>query len=164
MDIEVGDILAVDGGSWLSNLIKFASGGGPVSHVAVITATVPIVQVTEALHRVVVQSLEDHLAANKHVWLLKPPLSPEDRILVCRAALKHVGKRYAYINILWQALDALTHSRWFTEHFVRLDHGDICSELITIINAALGLRPDDSTPNDIFEWFRIEKWVILSLK
>ncbi len=162
--IEYGDLLGVQGTGWLSDSIRSATGGGPLSHIAIVTAIEPFVQVTEALDRVRVRSLDDRLFDAQHVWLLKSPLSPEDRNVACRNALKHAGDDYGYANILWQEMDELTRSRWFTEHLVNVTHDVICSELAALCEAKLGLRPDDATPNDFWGWWQVEKWAVEQLK
>lgn len=164
MIIEAGDIVGVQVNDWLNDAIRVATGNGPLSHIAIVTATEPFVQVTEALDRVRVRSWDDRLADAAHVWLMKPPLSAEDRAAACRIALKHVGDDYGYINLVWQGMDALTRSRWFTENLVNITHLDICSELADLCEASLGLRPDDVTPNDFYGWFMIEHWPIEQMK
>jgi hypothetical protein len=157
---DFGDILAVRGFDWLSDEIDTMSGNGGASHIALVTATEPFIQVTEALgHGITVRSWEARLAESKHLWILKSPLALPDRIEACRMAIAHVGDPYAYGNIVWQVMDDLTRSRWFTESMVHLNANRwICSEIATFCEAKLGLRPDDSTPNDMKAWWGIEKW------
>lgn len=162
--IEAGDLVGVQGSSWLSDQIRASTGNGPLSHIAIVTATQPFVQVTEALSRVVVRSWEDRLADAAHLWLLKSPLSLEDRVAACRTALTHVGQDYGYENIIWQELDDLSKSRWFTEHMVRLTSDDICSELASICETKLGLRSESATPNDFWGWWTVQRWPMEQLK
>ena len=164
MDIAYGDIIGVQGDEWLSDSIRSATGNGPLSHVALCTATEPFVQVTEALNRVVTRSIDDRLADAKHVWVLKSPLSPDDRQTACRIALKHTAKDYAYANILWQGLDAALRTDWFTEHLTDLTSDVICSELVTICEQQLGLRSESATPNDLWGFWQVERWPIIQLK
>ncbi len=165
MDIEYGDLLAIRGSGWLSDQIDASTGNGGISHIAVVTADSPFVQVTEALgHGITVRSYEVRLAESQHLWVLKSPLSAADRAEACRICLSHVGESYGYGNIIWQELDDLARSRWWTEHMVSITHDLICSELATLAEAKLGLRPDDTTPNDLFAWWTVERWEMVQVK
>lgn len=162
--IDYGDIIGVQGGDEFSDMIRAATGHGPLSHIAIVTATVPFVQVTEALTRVVVRSWETRLAEAKHLWVLKSPLSDGDRAEACRRILSRVGQDYGYSNIIWQGLDALTASRWFTEHLVNIKHDVICSELAAIGESKLGLRAESASPNDFWGWWLTENWSMEQIK
>jgi len=160
---DYGDLIAVQGVGWLSDHIRAATGGGPASHIAIITAVEPFVQVTQALNRVVVTALEEVLDGAAHVWLLKSPLSADDRNVASRNAIKHTGDDYAYWNILCQLADSESGSRWFTEHWAET-RDNICSQLATLVEPSLGLIPKDATPNDIWGYWLLQKWPMEQLK
>lgn len=158
-----GDIIGVQGSGWLSDHIRSATGNGPLSHVGICTADNPFPQITQALNHVVVTSWDDLLFAAKRVWILRSPLTPEQRNVACRNALKHVGDTYAYWNILMQLADSETGSEWFTEHWDDTKH-NICSQLDAVIQPAIGLMPQNATPNDFWGWWTVEQWPILQAK
>lgn len=163
MTPDYGDLLAVRGSGWLSDHICELTGGGQVSHIAVITATQPFIQVTQSLDRVRVCALEDLIDDAAHVWLLKSPLTADERNVACRNAIKHTGETYAYWNILMQLADSETGSEWFTEHWAET-RDNICSQLATLVEPSLGLIPKDATPNDVYAWFQVQRWPIIQLK
>lgn len=162
-DYEYGDLLAIQGVGWLSDHIRACTGHGPASHIAIVTAVEPFVQVTEAVDRVRVTSIDDRLFESAHVWLLKSPLSPNDRNVACRNAIKHVGDDYPWWNILMQLADAESGGRWFTEHWAETRE-NICSQLAALVEPSLGLIPRDATPNDIYGWWTVQRWPMVQKK
>lgn len=160
MIIEAGDLVGVQGAGELSDLIRQFTGNGPFSHIAVVVATEPFVMVAEALSRVVIRSWEDRLDDAQHLWLLKSPLPLADRVDACRILVKHNGEDYGYSNIVFQALDGLEKTRWWTEHWIRATTNIICSEYAAIAEAKLGLRPTSATPNDFYGWWLTERWAM----
>ena len=165
MSADYGDIIAVQGVGWLSDHIRSLTGNGPVSHVGIVTATEPFIQVAQALDRVRVLSIEEMLddATIAKMWLLKSPLTVEQRNVACRNALKHVGDSYAYWNIMMQAADSEFGTEWFTEHLAETKR-EICSEVTMMVEPSIGLIPKDATPNDIWGWWQTEHWPIVVLK
>jgi hypothetical protein len=170
LSIEAGDVCGVRGIGELSDLIVAATGNGPWSHCGTIVATAPFVMVCEALDRVMVRPLDVRLSDAAHVWIVKPPLTPDQRERAARRALEFVAQDYAYGNIIWQAMDALTQSRWFSEHRVRIIQGHevgrvICSELDTESElTTIALPPNTASPNDIWGFAQVERWPIEQLK
>lgn len=164
--VEAGDVIGVQGTGFVSDSIRSLTGHGPWSHVAAVVATQPFIMVIEALSPcVVVRSWEDRLADAPHLWIMKPPLTEDDRVDACRRLLKYDGHPYAYGNIADQLLDAMSGTEWFTEHWVSIKSTEvICSELIAIGEEKLGLRADDTTPNDIYGWGLTERWPIEQIK
>jgi hypothetical protein len=155
--IAYGDIIGCQGSDWLSDAIRGATGHGPLSHVAIVTATDPFVQVTEAISpRVTVTPFDALLARERAVWILSSPLSEFDRCGATLLALNHVGDEYALLDIVLQLLDSVTRSEWFTEHFTTLMRREvICSELAAMCESKLGLKPADATPNAFWDlWSR----------
>lgn len=158
-----GDVIGVQGIGWLSDHIRSMTGDGPLSHVGICTADSPFPQVTQALSRVVVTAWEEVLDTNAHVWILRSPLTIEQRNVACRNAIKHTGDTYAYWNILMQLADAESGGRWFTEHWAET-RDNICSQLDAVIQPEIGLMPQNATPNDFYGWWQTERYVIEQAK
>lgn len=158
-----GDVIGCQGRGWLSDNIRKLTGNGPLSHVGICTADSPFSQVTQALSRVVVTAWEEVLDANQHVWILRSPLTPEQRNVACRNALKHTGETYAYWNILMQLADSETGSEWFSDHWDDTRR-NICSQLDAVIMPDVALRPKDATPNDFWGWWTVERYPIEQAK
>jgi hypothetical protein len=78
--------------------------------------------------------------------------------------LKHNGEDYGYSNIAFQALDGLTKTRWWSEHWVRATSNVICSEYASIAEDKLGLRSTSATPNDFWGWWQVERWPVEQYK
>lgn len=155
--IQAGDIIAVEGSEWISQeIIRLTRRVGPeqVSHVGGVTATAPFVQVTAALTDVKTQPLDVVLASANRAWLISPlGLSQAQREAICRKALSFSGQQYGWSDIVLQAVDAATRSRWATDHFAEKQF-PICSMMQDILYESVGLSistvSDDSiTPNDI---------------
>lgn len=146
--IEAGDIVAYQGTAWYSPLIRKFTGGGPYSHIAIVTATKPFIQVTEALTRVVVNPLDVSIKGAAHAWILHPPIpSDSARDRAVERALSYVGRDYGWIDLALQAADAETQSKFFTEHFAET-YAPICSMLADLAEPILGMNPKSITPND----------------
>lgn len=148
MAIEAGDILAVQGDGWFSDAIRKCTGNGPYSHIGVITATAPIMQVTEALERVKTRPLSESIKDTRHAWILHPPYKTDtDRIITVMKALSYSADNYGWWDIAMQGLDSETRTRWFTNHFAETKW-PICSMLAALADPAWKLDPKSVTPND----------------
>lgn len=172
MDYLPGDLIGVRGSGWLSRGIIRATAPGPLSHIAIITATSPVPQTTEALFRVQTHPLSVTLDGAIQAWLMRDlALTDDDRIAMVAAIERYSADSYGYMDIGWQALDAVFQTRWFTAHLAT-EGQPICSML-----AALGYRatshPLDEavsdksiTPNDCWRiWMaNASRYRIIQLK
>ena len=157
--IESGDIFACRSNTWLSDAIDDVTGHGGFSHIAICSKGDPGVRVTEALQHVVVTKLEDLLARETHVRLLKPPLTPEQRLAAVNTLAKMLGRAYNYPDILLQLADSVAGTRWFTEHWTDWKKdGPICSLLGILADPSIGLVTEDATPNDIVGLAQVQRW------
>lgn len=148
--IEVGDILAIQGTGWFSDAIRKATGGGPYSHVGIITATTPVVQVTEALERVRTRVLTDSIKDAAHAWILHPPhFTDTDRIKAVVTALSYSTDEYGWWDIAMQGMDSRLKTKWFTSHFAETKY-PICSMLAALCDDEFDLDPKSVTPNDFY--------------
>jgi hypothetical protein len=169
MDLSIcraGDIIGVADDSWLSHSIRDATGGGPVSHIQIVTAVEPFAQVTEALDHVRVNPLEARLAQVTAAYLLSPiSVSDADRIQAVRIALGYVSDRYGYGDILLQGMDSVTRTQFWCNHFAEQAE-PICSMLASLAYPSLHLDTKAITPND---WVRLASantstWLLHQLK
>lgn len=167
--IEPGDIAGIQGAGWLSDSIRRMTGGHPEdpndkswSHVGLFTTPT---EVTEALNTVVVTPLAERIASARHMWVMKPPLRPEQRIAAVEAMRALVGQHYNYADIILQGFDALSGSRWFTEHFVDYKKfGPICSMAVALAEPWDGLIAAEATPNDFLGLGWVERCPLEQLK
>ena len=157
--VQAGDVIGVADDGWLSRSIRRATGNGPVSHIMIVTAIQPFVQVTEALKQVVVNPLEDRLSAYKFAIAMKPPVTDADRITAVRIALTYVGRFYNYGDLLLQELDSINQTRFWTDHFAD-QHEPICSMLAALAYPSLHLDTKSQTPNDFYNLH----WTTIQLK
>ena len=169
MDLSIvrsGDVIGVADDSWLSHSIRAATGNGPVSHIQIVTATEPFVQVTEALNHVVVNPLLARMDQCTAVYLMSPILvTPIDRIGAVIAALSHVADPYNYGDILLQGMDALGQTRFWCDHFASQKE-PICSMLAAEAYPALHLDSRSETPNDFYNLAvaHPDAWTLTQLK
>lgn len=139
--MQAGDIIGVADNSWLSQVIRSTTGHGPISHVGIVTATAPCIQVTQAVARVNVVPLDTMIASKTVAYVMSPLfLTDAQREEAARRALAHVGEDYGYWDLLQQAMDAVFDTQWFCEHFAT-QASQICSMLV-----------DTSEPEDGFDW------------
>lgn len=164
--IEPGDIIGVADDSWLSHSIRHATGDGPISHIQVVTATAPFVQVTEALNHVLVNPLDARLTQCTAAYAMKPTLATStQRDYAVRFALSYVGKAYNYGDILLQGMDSLTATKFWTDHFA-MQREPICSMLAALAWPSLLLNTKSETPNDFYNLAlgHPEAWKLVQLK
>ena len=164
--IKPGDIIGIADDSWLSHSIRAATGGGPVSHIQIVTAIAPFVQVTEALDHVKVNPLEARLAQSTAAYLMSPlNVTDPERSSAVAIALSYVADRYGYGDILLQAMDSLTQTRFWTTHFAE-EREPICSMLAALAWPCLHLDAKSETPNDFVYLARAhpEAWTLLQLR
>jgi hypothetical protein len=164
--IKPGDIIGVADDSWLSHAIRNATGGGPVSHIQIVTATAPFVQVTEALDHVIVNPHTLRLAQCTAAYLMSPlNVSDFQRAQAVAIALSYVADRYGYGDIVLQAMDSLTQSRFWTDHFAEKEE-PICSMLAALAWPCLHLDVKSETPNDFYYLAKAhpEAWRLEQLK
>lgn len=178
--MKAGDILGIQGADWLSDAIRNCTGidGKPavLSHVGIVTATEPFVQITEALTRVETRPLDVSINAALHAWIIEVPVDGEARTLVARKALSFTGEEYGYSDIVLQGIDALVRSRWVAEHLAERKF-PICSMLDAVAEGAGGLFlgiegrrltpqqvENTITPADIWTWAVKHGWPRTALK
>jgi hypothetical protein len=152
-----GDIVAVAGRGWLARGIIRATGGPP-SHVGLLIATQPLPIVLEALTRVTVRPLAVSCQGAARAWLLHDrTLRATERRVIVADALTFAADGYGYGALLLQALDACTHTTWWTDRWARgLDTKPICSYLVAHayerVGRYFGQADRSTTPADIFAW------------
>ena len=159
MTILAGDILAVRGTSWLSRGILKATGN-TVSHVGIITATSPIIEVTEALIRVKTNPIDVSIADDDIEWaavLQDKTLTDSERITIVEAALQFSSDSYNYGAILLQLLNSNFNTTWFTDHLsFGMNGRPICSyvaaESYSKTGRNFGVEDRTTTPADIYEY------------
>lgn len=160
--IQDGDLLAVQGTSWFARQI-LKDTRGEASHIGVFVARkFPLEDslITEALTRVKTRCLEDSLKGVSRAWALKHlNLADLQRQKIVEIVQGFSANDYNYYDIGLQGLDAITHSRWFTQHltFGSLKKIQICSYVGAYACEQIGLDfggiPLDSiTPQDIFNF------------
>ena len=164
--IRPGDIIGVANDSWLSRSIREATGDGPVSHIQIVTAIEPFVQVTEALNRVVVNELAVRMADSTAVYHMQPlNVTDEQRLHAVRIALSYVGRDYGYGDILLQGMDALARTKFWCDHFAE-EQEPICSMLGALSWPDLHLDAKSETPNDFIRLAQNhpEAWTLVQVK
>lgn len=162
MLIEPGDIAGIQSAGWLSDSIRRMTGGGPWSHVGLFTTPTVVI---EALNTVVITPIDERIASAQHMWAVKPSLRPEQRIAAVEAMHALVGEHYNYADIILLALDEVTGSQWFTEHFTDYKRfGPICSLAVALAEPWDGLIVADATPNDFWGLAQVERWPEAQLK
>lgn len=151
-----GDILVVSGTSWLSRQIEKATDS-PASHVGVIVKGPPTPIVIEALSEVMRRPLCISVENSAGYWLLEAlNVTDLQRQQIVSAAAGMLDRPYSYWKIGLQGIDAILHTRWFTEHLSFDSMHPICSMLVADSYAMAGLDfgiPDNSiTPADILNF------------
>lgn len=150
-----GDILVVRGTGWISKGILKATGN-TVSHVGIVTAISPFVEITEALTRVRTRPMEESIAEADWAAILQDKtLTDEERTHIVISALKFSAAGYNYLDILFQLLNANFSTTWFTDHLAfRMDNTPICSYVAAKTYSDTGRNfgvPDKTTtPADIY--------------
>ena len=154
--MKPGDILGIQGNSWLSDAIMRATGPGPLSHVGICTADSPFLQITEALAKVQTRPIEVSINQAVAAWSLEwISITISQQWEMVRKALSYSAEDYGYIDIALQGADSLAGTRWFTQKFAerRLP---ICSMLDDLCASSaglsLGVTPNSCTPNDIWRF------------
>jgi hypothetical protein len=168
-DLIPGTVIAVHGRSLLDRMIEKESG--PISHVGMVTAVGPemampnggplvfrpVVKVTQAvMPRVATFTLEETIARAKYAYALTPLTIPKpDLDAIVADMLAHVGEKYDYADLLWQACDKATGTEWFTQHFATPGK-TICSKRVAMSfgtkGYTFGVARRSATPSEIFEY------------
>jgi hypothetical protein len=167
--MKPGDIILVRGRGALSEGILRATNGS-VSHAALLIGTGPEICI-EALERVKTNPLIVTLGNCEHAYVMtNPSLTDEQRGAIVYAALTFSGEDYNYLDLGLQALDALSHSNFFTHHLAHsfLDRWPICSYLASkayerAINWQWGKPSDSITPQDLFLAGQAPPWELRQL-
>lgn len=165
--MRAGDIIGVQGAGWLSDMIRRCTGDGPLSHIAVISATSPMFQVTEAIDRVKTRPLNVRLSESQKVWLLSPQfLTDDQRVVAAQNALGYSADDYGWGEIVLQGLDFLGKTEWWTEHLSGYYRNHpICSMLAALCEPEDGLPAISVTPNDFWRAAaNPQRWVVTELK
>ena len=124
-----GDILAVQGQSWMSRQIMRTTGGS-CSHVGLFLSGGKEPLIIEALTRVVTHPLTEALVDSKKAWILHPlNIDMYQRLNIMHHARALIGGKYGYVRFFLQFADCLTHTRFFSTHLT-LPGQPICSMIV----------------------------------
>lgn len=171
-EILPGDILAMRGASFLSRGILRATGN-TVSHIGIVTAISPFIEITEALVRVKTRpmsiTLEDGIAA---AFILQDrTLIIDERIKIVERALGFSAAGYNYPDLLLQLLNSIFRTTWFTDYLtINMNHYPICSYVAAKSYAetgrGFGMSDRTTSPADIYAWAinHSDKYRILQIK
>jgi len=174
-----GDIMGLRGSGWISDQIcELTRPSSPIiwegvaiewSHVGIVTAVAPFVQVTEALTKVRTRPIDVSIAEAEFAWIAQlGALTDQQRAMLARKALSFSADDYGYADIGLQALDSVTRSRWFTQHFAERRF-PICSMLDALdydsIGIRLGISASSATPNDLARYVTTHAgWAVQAVK
>lgn len=133
-----GDILAVQGQSWMSRQI-LRTTGGPCSHVGLFCSDGKNPLIIEALSRVVIHPLDEALADTKKAWVLHAlNLDMRQRLNIVQHARAMHNKRYGYLRFFLQFADCLTRSHFFST-YCTIPGQPICSVVVAHAYSQEGL-------------------------
>jgi len=161
--IAIADAVTVLGNGALSwGISKFT---GPVSHIGLVTAIEPVVQVTQALRDgIKTLTLAETMANVRYGYVLHDTTFEDAaRAKMVAWGLKQIGTPYAFGNLALEALDALLNTEKFSIYFDE-DGADICSQYFSLAAASIGrscdITPRKATPSDWFNFsLRSPSWL-----
>lgn len=156
MEVKAGDILAIKGTKFISELICKLTHG-EVSHVGLVVGESPAL-VMEALKRVVTRPIEESIADASAALLIHPRFLDRDaRERLVREACRWSASSYSYTKLLLAGLDALFRTSFFSSN-LSSEHHPICSYHVAKAYAAIGFHfgePARSiSPQEILDFAR----------
>ncbi|MDY7043705.1 YiiX/YebB-like N1pC/P60 family cysteine hydrolase [Virgibacillus sp. M23] len=151
-----GDVVFVQGKGMLSRLIRYFDGNGLYSHVAIAISDEKVI---EANYDTKVAIRDFDKEKYSIIDVPKIGLSNQQRMNIYNEALKYIGKRYDYIQLLWYILRKAF--RFGGRNRLNNPNNVICSELVFIVLNESGVFDDlcikninrgtDLTPNELYD-------------
>lgn len=152
-----GDIVFVQGKGVISRIVRFFDGGGTFSHVAIAISDSKVIE-ADVDTKVAVRPFEND--RYNVIEVIDLGLTSKQRMDVYNLALKHVGKRYDYLQLLWYGLRRLLGLKG--RNIFNNPHYVICSELVFLVLDEIGIldelgisndvnRGIDLTPNELYD-------------
>ncbi len=154
--VKQGDIVFVQGNGLISKLVRLVDKG-TFSHVAIAVSETHIIEATAG-------SKVDVIPFDKSEYniieVVDLGLTAHQRRMVYSCAMKYVGTRYDYLQLIWYILKKMF--RLTGKNRLNNPHNMICSELVYVaLNEArvleeLGIKDSfrygkDLTPNELYD-------------
>lgn len=154
--MKQGDIVFAQGNGVISKLVRFVDKG-TFSHVAIAVSETHIIE-ADAGSKVAVVPLDK--SEYNIIEVVDLGLTSHQRRMVYNCAMKYVGTRYDYLQLVWYVLRKVLHLTG--ENKLNNPHNMICSELVyVVLNEArvleeLGIKDsfrngNNLTPNELFD-------------
>ncbi|MED3976179.1 YiiX/YebB-like N1pC/P60 family cysteine hydrolase [Priestia megaterium] len=154
--MKKGDIVFVRGKGWLSKVIRYFDSG-EFSHCAIAVSKYRIIEANYNT-RVSVSIFDE--SKYDLIEVIDLGLSDKQRDIVYERAMKYLGKKYDYFQLIWYALKKVFHFKG--RNLLNNPNDMICSELVFIALDESGILRDlgindtvtngsDLTPNELYD-------------
>ncbi|MCC3687529.1 YiiX/YebB-like N1pC/P60 family cysteine hydrolase [Bacillus cereus] len=154
--VRQGDIVFVQGKGIISKLVRFVDRG-IFSHVAIAVSETHIIEATAGSKVAVIPFDKSEYNIIEVVDL---GLTAHQRRMVYNCAMRYVGRRYDYLQLIWYVLRKMFHLTG--ENKLNNPHNMICSELVYValdesrVLEDLGIKDsfrngNNLTPNELFD-------------